>query len=177
MTRSARAATSSMVSPPGHGPRQIVQPGKLGADVGGQPALEAAVVPFLEVRVADRRVPEARDVGRLGGAGQGAGQHQRKGMTGEPPPQRAGLGSAGLGQRDVGPSGVSAESRPFGLAMSDQPEGGSRSRLAAAGHGQAGPRSTFGRNASAGSAAKYSRGRQPKIGARTTPGTCVIRVL
>ena len=121
-TRSARAATSPIVSPPGHGPRQIVQPGYVGPDLRGLAPLERAVVPLHQVgvRPGDRAEPgERRGLGR---PRQGAGQDEIEAMTGQPPPEGARLVATDIGQRDVGPARMPAEARPFRLAVADQPE-------------------------------------------------------
>ena len=97
-------------------------------------------------------------------------------MAGQPPPSASGLLPAELGQRDVRPAGVAAEPRPLGLAVADEPELALRpavagSRPAAIGSvTRRGRSSGVGPLASAGSAAKNSRGRQPKTGASSVAG-------
>ena len=65
--------------------------GVLVADVGGQPALERAVVPLHQVRVGFRLRAEAGEAGRVGGAGEGTGQDEAERMAVEPAAERLGL--------------------------------------------------------------------------------------
>ena len=90
MTRSTRAPTSAIVSPEGHGPVQMDQSVELGSDVGGLPALEGAVVPFHEVRVA-LCIREPGQRRRVGGARERARQHETEAVAGQPSAQGDGL--------------------------------------------------------------------------------------
>ena len=91
------------------------------ADVRGQATLECAVVPFPQVRVDDRGLTEARQLCRFRRARHRAGEDEPEGGAGQPPAEGERLFATGLGQRDVGAAGVTAKTRPFGLAVADEP--------------------------------------------------------
>ena len=75
--RSARAPTSAAVSPPGGSPVQIVQPGRLVADVRGGHALVLAVRPLGQVlgHLDRADVAEAGQLGRADRPAARAGEH------------------------------------------------------------------------------------------------------
>ena len=147
----------------------------------GQAALESAVVPFAQVGVDDHSLGEAGQVGRFRGARQGAGEDEPERRAGQPPAEGTRLLATGVGERDVGAAGMAAETRPFGLAVADEPgvllRLGDPGRRGRRGLGHAVGNAMSGRSSSAASAAKNSRGRQPKSGARRAPGTWAMRVL
>ena len=111
------------------------------------------------------RVDASGTIAEVGPAPPGA---EREAMPGQPLAQRPGLRPADVGQRDVGPPGVPAEPGPLGLAMADQPD----LALDLVAHSV-----VEGGTASSGVAAKKSRRRQPKSGARSIVGSVEIRVL
>src|SRR6185436_18580150 len=86
-------------------------------DIDGEAAFQVAVVPFLEVRVADRDGTVPGKGCRVGRAREGTGQDERERVPCEATAERASLIAPEVGQRDVGPAGVSAEARPFCLAV------------------------------------------------------------
>jgi len=89
-------------------------------DVGGRPALIAAVVPLHQIGIDDRAGPEAGQRTRLRGAHQGAGDNLDEGKAAQPLAELAGVLLAALVQRHVGPAGVPAGVSPGGVAVAGE---------------------------------------------------------
>jgi len=91
-------------------------------DVGGESALELAVVPLAEIGISDRHVTEPGQSSGIGGTGKRAGQDERELLTGQPATDHRCLLPPHLGERDIGATGVTLQARPFRLTMADQPD-------------------------------------------------------
>ena len=123
MTRSARAATASIDSPPLHAVPPDRPARALGADVGRRPALVGAVVPLRRSGVTvSRRSPKPDRRAVSDARRSGLDRTAANGMPGQPRTERLRPRRGRSGQGDVGVAGVPAQPRPFRLAVPDEPE-------------------------------------------------------
>src|SRR5436190_14075818 len=91
------------------------------ADVGRAPALERPVVPLAEVWIG-LRVREAGNPGRVRRTGQRARDDEHEPVVGQASTERPRLVAPGGGERDVRSPRVATVTRPFGLAVPNEPD-------------------------------------------------------
>ena len=89
----------------------MVQPGSSFRIVVGRAALEDAVVPLAQVVGDDGPVGQAGDPAGLERPRERTAVHGRESLVVQALAEPSGLLDAGLGQRDVGPAGVTAPTR------------------------------------------------------------------
>jgi excinuclease ABC subunit B len=111
-----RFATENWTSP--DAPLRPVQLPHL---LGGLP-FTLAIVPFLEVVIDYRYISKTRYLTRLTSSLPRADKHRGKLLVRHDRAQPFGPFTAAVGQRDVGPTGMSAVKTPFSLTMPDQPK-------------------------------------------------------
>src|SRR6185503_2913821 len=118
-------------------------------DVARRSSLQLAVVPLPEV-VDAHRVAEAGDPRSLRGTRHGTREHEVELVAAQALAQFHGLFTAGLGQGDVGPTGVLSRPGPLRIAVADQVDLALRLRAKRVGA----HRAVAGRSSSSGRAAK-----------------------